>query len=512
MSINTREEDDTEITGPSTVGTPDVSFQQSTIIDVESAPHKTHWKNKFLFLIERKSGISNINLLSFYISIAAMVVALANVNSTTQFLLQNYIHTPKGTEGHVAGDLTFYTEIVMLVMAYIWGGVSDALGSRKPLYVIGFALMAVGIAIQPIATSFGYLLAIRCFYGIGTSAVIGIYLASIADLTTTLDRAKAIGLLGLTLSLGSIFNSFVMVKLPLWISQDGRGDITETQAGFISFAIIGLLLLFICIVLTLFMHDGESFRARHDKEEKEQPNKLGFFRNLIKTLVEAITAMKDPEVALSYIAGFVSRTDIATVTFNSLWMIQDLNARGYSQTAALAQAGFVSGVATLLGLFTAPLLGILGDRVSRLVLLGTSCIFAALSFGSVYYLPDVVGWWVYVWMACMNSSNVAVMTCSNTLIAHSAPKECRGSVMGLYMLIASTGVMMSTKVGGILFDMDHMFPYLLVACCNMALFGLCILTGLWTLLRWGLGKSGSTRKELIKVEETPDEETTMLLH
>jgi MFS family permease len=452
------------------------------------------WKDKFLFIVERRHGISNLNVLTYFLTVVVMVIGLSHISVTNQFLLQTYLKVPHGTEGRVAGDLSFYTEVVMVFMSWIWGALSDALGTRKPLFVIALAVIGVCIAIQPLANSFAILLVIRLLFGAGISAMYSVYLATVADYTVDKDRGKASGLLGLSLNSGSMIASFILVNIPLWLTT--ITDLSEMQAGYIGFAFVGLLNVLMAIFTAFFLHDGEAYRqvGLHEayQEKKSslltEEDKKNFWRKLLKIFIEGVTAMKDPIVILAYISAFVSRMDVSTVTFTSLWISQELIAQGASQTAAIGQAGFVSGIATLLSILTAPTLGFFGDRINRTLLLCFVSVFATFAFGMSYFLPDVVHWWVYIWAASTAASNFGTLVCSNILITQAAPKESRGSVMGVYMLMAALGVMFSTKTGGYLFDINHAYPYLLVACGNALLVILCILALTYQGIKWCLNR------------------------
>ncbi|KAL0490342.1 hypothetical protein AKO1_006516, partial [Acrasis kona] len=459
---------------------PDTPFSQPA-----NSSKTVSWKNKFLFIIQKKKGISNYNIGSYYLSVIMLIASLAFLSSTNPYVLQTFAKIKKEEQGRVTGDISLYTEVVIILMGWIWGALSDVLKSRKPLFVIGFIASAISFVFVPSCYDFYSLLAIRLACSFGISASLSVYLATLADYTVEKDRGKATGLIGFCINLGSLFSSFVLVNLPKWISQDGRGYFTSQQSGYITYSLVAVFLLSAGVLSTILLHDGEMFRKelKERKLEKEIKNEGGI-KKFFKSFAEAITAMRDPVIVLSYIAAFISRMDLTVTSFNSLWLGQELTEAGLSSAAALSKTGQILGIASVISIFISPLLGGLADKMNKVVLLCAISLFSALSFGSVFFIPHLNGWWVYLWIASMGISSIGSLVASNTLISHAAPKEVRGSVMGVYNLVGALGMMLSTKVGGVLFDKNHKHPYYFVSLCAFVLFLITLLYLLFGSAAW----------------------------
>ncbi|KAL0481056.1 hypothetical protein AKO1_012851 [Acrasis kona] len=432
------------------------------------------WKTRFLFILERRNGASNINIFSYYLSVIIMMSSWVFMGSTMPFVLEVYCKTPNNEKGRVIGDMNFYAEIVLLLLGWTWGSLSDTIG-RNLLYVFGFSFTGLGIALLPVANSYGALVIVRLICALGTSALLGIYLATIADYVTDEDRGKAAGLMGLSLNIGSLFSSFVLINLPLWMSGGGRGILTEIQSGYISFTIVGILMLLGGLNCLLFLKDVSSPPIVINSEIVKTTEKKGLAKFFLQYL-KGIKAAKDPIVALSFATAFISRMDVATLAYNSLWMQQELDEAGYSRSEALSITGLVSGISGLLTIFTAPTIGYMADKVDRTILLGCVSCFCIITFSAVAIIPNLIGWWVYVWFACMNIGHIGITVAGNALIAGAAPDDARGSVMGLFNLLANVGVLFATKIGGHMFDSRHSYPYYFVSGVNLILTTLCIIT------------------------------------
>ncbi|KAL0487608.1 5 TM domain-containing transmembrane protein [Acrasis kona] len=276
-------------------------------------------------IIQRKKGISNINMAMYYVVVIVIISGINFLGSTGPYVLTKFAKVPKSEQGRATGDISLFTECVKIPCIWILGSFSDSIRSRKPIFLIGFTISALAISFIPMTTSFYTLLATRMSCSVGLAALLSVYLATIADYTSIKDRGKATGLVGLCLNIASLFNSFVLVNMPVWISGDGKGYLTTTQAGYVSFTIMSVYLLLVGVLSLFLLHDGEFARKekKFNKNEIAKPKRNIIIRT-ITIFVEAITAMKDPLVALSYLAAFVSRMDANVSSFNSLWLIGEL--------------------------------------------------------------------------------------------------------------------------------------------------------------------------------------------
>ena len=86
--------------------------------------------------------------------------------------------------------------------APLWGRLSDRLG-RRPVLLVSIFMTSAAFLLYGLAGSFGVLLASRLFAGAAT-ANIAIARAFVADVTTSEDRAKGMGVIGAAFGLGFV--------------------------------------------------------------------------------------------------------------------------------------------------------------------------------------------------------------------------------------------------------------------------------------------------------------------
>ncbi|KAL0478648.1 vacuolar basic amino acid transporter [Acrasis kona] len=399
------------------------------------------WREKFLGIIQRGEGTSNINLLSYYFATLISISLFVYINANQRFVLTNYINTPEDEIGRASGDLAFYNELVIILVSWGWGYLSDAMRNRSFIYSASFILMAIGIELYPTAPNFGILVLFRVIFALGAAANASMLTAVLADSTSNRDRGRATGLLGVTTGLGAVIASLLFLK----ISNIGyNAGLTLKQAGYISYSFVALLSVVAAFVVLFGLKDGISTNKENEKKNV----------NLFQILKQGIVAAKDPLVLLSYAASFVARGDsVLITTFITLWVGRDMELlHGADPSQSAKMGGIISGVAQTCALCSAPFWGFLADNVSRVSALIAASIISGIGYTSMIFISDVTYGIVYLPICLIGIGEIGVIIGSQILVTQSAPKEARGGVSGIFSLCGAFGILIATKVGGILFD------------------------------------------------------------
>lgn len=88
------------------------------------------------------------------------------------------------------------------IMIPIAGKLSDIYG-RKPLFIIGLSIFAVGSILAGLSTSMEMFIVCRAMQGLGGGILIPVAMAAVADLYSPSDRARIQGMLGAVFGVGS---------------------------------------------------------------------------------------------------------------------------------------------------------------------------------------------------------------------------------------------------------------------------------------------------------------------
>ena len=163
-----------------------------------------------------------------------------------------------------------------LVFAPLWGRLSDKYG-RKPAILLGLFGNAVALVGFGLGTNYFWLFLTRSAAGIASAAVLPSAMAYVADITTSEERGRGMGLMGAAMGLGFIFGPAIGGVM-------GRHDLPFFIAGGLS------LLTFFFVLSTL----PESIRDKTETEhEWVSPREL--FRK---------TTLKSPLIPLFLVAFF----------------------------------------------------------------------------------------------------------------------------------------------------------------------------------------------------------------
>ncbi len=386
-------------------------------------------------------GVSMKNMFTYYFATITSLFVFTFLPQFQPFLLAEVLAIPESQQGVISGTLGFLGEVVILLSIGMWGSLSDKIG-RRYVFASGFLIMAAALYLYPTVDSLLTLYVLRGLFALGSAAATTMISTVIADYAINEDRGKAAGLQGVGNGIGALLTVFVALQLPkIFI---GRGA-TPFEAGEWTYWIIAA----VAGLSALVMVAGLRARTQAQKEQK---------KSLWQITREGIAAAKDPGIALSYMAAFISRGDLAIVgTFFTLWVVTYGTTHGGLSTAdALARGGMVIGIAQTAALVFAPVFGMLSDRMNRANATIFAVALASVGYGSTLLVTDPTSGLIFVVAVLIGIGEISGVIASGVLIAQQAPGEIRGSVIGIFSLCGTFGIMTATGVGGYLFD--HWLP------------------------------------------------------
>jgi len=446
---------------------------------------RQHQKEEYFVAL----SVQTTNLISIFVFINAM----------NSYIFEAYLrgHVSRDDQGKLAGDLSFYNELCIIVFGVIWGIMTDFMKGRKFVYMIGWFLMAVGLFLYTYALEVWQLILYRIIFAIGAASTSSMITAIVGDYVKNKDRGKASGLLGLASGFGAVIAALVYLKIPMWI-QSISSSVSSGQAGFISFIIMSFICVLSMCSLMIFFKGGlfpicdqylEKRRRRNnqqnDSEEESEESEesenviIGYFKRAVKLVKEGffIAPAKKPSLILAYLSSFVARGDsVLITTYITLWVSQQMmNDHDASKADAVARGGMISGICQVFALIAAPFVGVLGDmrflrrkqavnqegeseqfafarKITRLITMAVVSAISGVGYMMLSFFTDVTGGMVYLPIALIGIGEIGVIVSSQILVTAESPKEVRGSVSGIFTIFGAAGILVATKVGGILFD------------------------------------------------------------
>ena len=97
--------------------------------------------------IQLMPGISKTNVIVKIYAAGIMVATFTGMSFLNAYILEEHLGIPRGQQGTLSGDLTFWTEIVSLLLMGPMGVLSDRIG-RRPVFVFGLVMVSLGYALR----------------------------------------------------------------------------------------------------------------------------------------------------------------------------------------------------------------------------------------------------------------------------------------------------------------------------------------------------------------------------
>ena len=343
----------------------------------------------------------------------------------------------ENAEGTLTGALAVAAEITALLTIGYFGVLADRIG-RKPLIAISALIMAVGYTLMPLVGSIFALFLVRLVLALGTTGETSMITTIIHDYAAEKARGKMLALCGVLMGIGAVLMNAIVGNLPERFIAAGYDAVA---AGRFMHWIVAVICLFSAGIFILGFKGGTPV-------EKEQ--RLSQWELIRRGLAEA----RQPRIALAYVASFVSRSDLVILgTFIVLWGTVAGRDQGMDTAAAVALGVRMFVITQMAGLLCSPVLGFVTDRINRVSGLAIGSLLGAVGYTSMWFVEDPGDPVFLTLFILLGIGQTACNLSAQALIGQEAPKETRGVVIGGFGICGTLGIIFSTWVGGIIFDL-----------------------------------------------------------
>ena len=332
-------------------------------------------------------------------------------------LLPVYLVTVLATSMVTVGIIEGIAEATASVVKVFSGALSDRIGQRKLLAVIGYGLAALTKPVFPLASSVGWLVAARFIDRIGKGIRGAPRDALIADIAPDHLRGASFGLRQSLDTIGAFLGPGLAIGL-MWLTSS-------------DFQVV-----FWIAVIPAFLSFGLIVFAVHDVA---RPDGL---RKVASPLSR--TELKNLGASYWVVVGFATVFTLAR--FSEAFLILRAQAVGLPMVL-VPLVLVVMNVVYALSAYPA---GALSDRFDRMTMLLTGfalLIAADLVLAATDGLIGVtIG--VILWGLHMGFTQGLL----STLIADAAPAELRGTAYGMFNLLAGLAALAASVLAGLLWD------------------------------------------------------------
>jgi MFS family permease len=405
-------------------------------------------------------GVSPINIVTLFFASFFGIAVMSYMNSGQPLIFGQILGVAETDFGRLAGKLTFYHEIVVLICIAPIGALSDRIG-RRPLYMAAFLLIGIGHFLYPLAENEDQLLLYRMVFAVGTASASAMLAAVANDYPVESSRAKMIAATMLFNAIGMVALTFLFKSLPD-IFQNAGYDV-KTSVIYTRWTVS-----FCCMLVAVAVIFGL---------KKGAPSQVSNREPMLSTIMVGLSQAKKPRIALSYAAAVVSRGDLAVLsTFFTTWLFLEGRDRGMTATDAMSGGFTFYIIVQAAALVAAPVIGIMLDRMDRVIGLIIAMVLAGAGYLSLALVGDPLGKEMYYAAILIGFGEIAANLSALSLVGKEAPAKGRGAVIGMFSLFGALGILLVAKIGGTLFDeVSRIGPFVLVGFANLVVLVLAVI-------------------------------------
>ena len=400
-------------------------------------------------------GVRPINIAALFFASFFGIAVMAYMNAGQPIIFKEILGIDESEFGRLAGSLTFYHEIVVLIFIAPIGALSDRIG-RRPIYMAAFLLIGLGHFLYPLAESTEQLTIYRLVYALGTAGASAMLAAVANDYPVEKSRAKMIAATMLFNAIGMVLLTMFFRSLPEW--YQGEGFSPEWAVTYTRWTVAAM-----CVVVAVVAILGLK-KGAPEQVKKREP--------MLSTLKVGLAAARNPRIALSYGAALVSRGDLAVLsTFFTTWLFLEGTQRGMSTTEAMAAGLKFYVIIQAAALPCAVVMGFVLDKIDRVFGLVIAMVLASIGYLSLAFVGDPLGSEMYYAAVLIGLGEITANLSAISLVGKEAPVKGRGAVIGMFSLFGALGILLVAKAGGELFDnVARVGPFILVGVANVVIF------------------------------------------
>lgn len=324
------------------------------------------------------------------------------------------------TPGQLGLLMSVYS-IMQFLFAPLWGSLSDRIG-RKPVMLIGIAGLALSFILFAFATHLWMLFAIRIMGGMLSAANMPTVNAYVADITSSENRGRGMGMIGMSIGLGFIFGPAI-------------GGVFSRYSYATPFLVAGIVSVITFLFVLFVLKESLTAEKRHTRTTKVSrwaaftgPLTLMFVMQFFVSF-----SLSGLETTFAYFGAH--RAGLNTVNLGYIFMIMGLG-------GAFVQGGLVGRMIKKRGEGSVIQIGLLVSAIGFALILLTHSFATAAIYLTVFGIGNGV-------IRPSVSSLITKRTTSG-----------QGSAGGLLSSMDSLGRVVGPTVGGFLYGIKPESPYI----------------------------------------------------
>ncbi len=332
-------------------------------------------------------------------------------------LLPIFLVTTLGASTLTVGIIEGFAEAATSITKVFSGVISDWIGKRKPLVVLGYGLAALTKPLFPLASTVGLVVAARIADRIGKGIRGAPRDALVADVTTPEQRGAAFGLRQSLDTIGGFLGPLLAIALMFWFADDIRTVLW--------FAIPPAFLAVALLVIAV---------PEPEHKAADGPQKFPISRAELAKL------------PARYWWVVVVGSVLTLARFSEAFLILRAQDVGFS-TAWIPAVLVIMSAVYAAAAYPA---GVLSDRMNRRYVLMIGVAVLAGADVALGYVPSI--WGVVLGVALWGLHMGFTQGLFSTLVADTAPSRLRGTAFGMFNLVSGFMMIAASALAGLLWD------------------------------------------------------------
>jgi MFS family permease len=332
-------------------------------------------------------------------------------------LLPIYLVTVLGTSALTVGIIEGIAEATASIIKVFSGALSDWLGKRKLLAVLGYGLAAFTKPIFPLASTIGWLVAARFIDRVGKGIRGAPRDALVADIAPAHLRGASFGLRQSLDTIGAFIGPLIAIVL-MWLTAD----------DFTAVFWVAVIPAFVSLALIVFA-----------VREPQRPPEL-------RKVHAPLSKAELRRLGTAYWWVVIVATMFTLARFSEAFLI--LRAQSVGLPLALVPAVLV--VMNIVYALAAYPAGVLSDRVDRVTVLTGGFLLLVAADVALAFASGVLG--VMVGVALWGLHMGFTQGLLAALVADAAPPELRGTAFGMFNLLTGVALLAASVIAGALWD------------------------------------------------------------
>ncbi|KAI9472292.1 MAG: major facilitator superfamily domain-containing protein [Benjaminiella poitrasii] len=416
-----------------------------TVIDTGSSSiHQLEEKpRKFLWWIPLRQHVHPLQFLAFIISVFVALSLVVYISGTQSQIIMGVlaIYTDSGD---ITGSLSLYSEIIAVFGVVVWSMASDHIGRRGVMSACIFIMGVAIISYPHVKNVYPDMLLVKLVFSIGSSGATAMMVAMMLEIAHGKGGLVS-GCIGIASGLGATFSALCLFLVPAYLSVSYPG---QNRGLVYAHSAIGGTAMAVGIILFFCM----------PKDSCKRPP-VNHFKGFFAKLYRGVKATREPRIALGYASSFFARADEIIITnFLGLWVTQYYIEKGRCEVGqtclySLASSATLSGYAQLVALASTAFFTLASEYLPK-----EWAVFAAGVVGACGNIPfafsiDPTSKLSLAFVILIAIGQYGMIISGMAMVAgdYSDPRD-HAAISATYSFIGAIGIIILSKVGGVLFD------------------------------------------------------------